>query len=123
MTVVESPDEMARVFKTSPSKGTSAADAPVSWGKPADGLRCGWVPVGGPVAVGSAPEVALRVENVGSDPVVFDLLQEISWAMGPDPRYPGNSTSPKFKVICGQNARLATAKLEYQPYSWALNKR
>ncbi len=81
----------------------------VAWGQPADGLRCGWVQSQGPVAVGAAPKVAVQVENVGGDLVVFECLQEISWAVGPDPRYgPGNFTMPKFQVDCARKARLAT---------------
>ena len=81
----------------------------VAWGQPADGLRCGWVQSQGPVAVGAAPKVAVQVENVGGDPVVFECLQEISWAVGPDPRYgPGNFTMPKFQVDCARKARLST---------------
>ncbi|NQU19976.1 MAG: hypothetical protein HQ567_01740 [Candidatus Nealsonbacteria bacterium] len=75
----------------------------IAWGKPADGLRCAWVPVGGPVAVGTSPQVAMRVENVGGTSVLLEGGDPVFWTLG-------SMGASKFQVTFGRNARVATVK-------------
>ena len=76
-------------------RGQTAAD----WGKPSGGLRCRWLPLGGPVSAGTAPIVHIEIENTSGQPVVWECMSKYTWMMRVPGVSPGTSLyMPPFAI-------------------------
>jgi len=85
----------------------------IAWGAAVEGLRCRWAGPVKAVAAGTAPVIALEVENVSDNPIIWQCRSEHTWRIYPrgsegkgEGVYRG-TYSPKFRVVPGEGVRLA----------------
>jgi prepilin-type processing-associated H-X9-DG protein len=94
-------------------KKAAQSSAGDSWGEAVEGLRCRWVGPVKAVAAGTAPVIALEVENVSDNQIIWQCRSEHTWRIYPrgsegkgEGVYRG-TYSPKFRVVPGEGVRLA----------------
>ena len=82
-----------------------------AWGEAVEGLRCRWVGRTEPVAAGSAPRIAMQVENVSSEVMFWQARSGVTWHIPLRGSRSGRSgILPKFEVRPGRGCRSVPLK-------------